>query len=201
MNLTTLEGPAFEPVTLAEVYQHLHLDPDGSPAEHPDDAILVTHIATARAEVERITHRSLVRQKLRLSTDGFHRLFLLRPPLIEVTSVAYYDCGHVLQQLATHLWYVTDDLLPQIVLKPAASPVLSGRRDSVRVEYWAGYPADGSPAGTERADLIANVPIGAKAAVLIGVQLLYDELSPEKREKLELARDALLSGLKILSVA
>lgn len=215
MNLTLLTPPAFEPVSLDQVYGHLRLTPSGSPAAHPDDAMLTRHIATARREVERITHRALVRQQLRLSAWGFYggdvrrigfwtvppSLPLLRPPLISVVSVQYHDEGNVLQTVATQDWYVTDDMVAQLRLVDSVSPVVRTRGDAVRVTYWAGYPANGSPAGTSRADLIANVPSECIDAILLGVELLYNPLSPEQRTALENAREALLSGLKVYGVA
>lgn len=200
MNLTTIIAPEFEPVTLEQVYGDLRLTPTGSPLEHPDDVDLLLHIASARKEVERITHRALVRQQLRLSTSDFARVFLLRPPLIGVSSVKYFDLSNTLVTLGADSWYVTDDLVPQLRLADNVVISTYDRRDAVRVEYWAGYPVNGSP-GDGRDDLVANVPENARTAVLIGVRLLYEELTAEKRDRLEKYRTTLLQDLTIYGVA
>jgi uncharacterized phiE125 gp8 family phage protein len=80
MNIITVTPPPFEPVTLAEVYAHLRLEPEGSPATHEDDAMLQRQIATARAYVEQATRRALVLQTLRLSAPADSRPFGERLP-------------------------------------------------------------------------------------------------------------------------
>ncbi len=201
MNLTLIKPPDYEPVSLQDCYEHLRLTPTGSPLEHPDDAMLRRHIATARRDVERITHRALVRQKLRLSAPWFCNLGLLRPPLIEVDSVQYYDSTNALQSLGAASWYLTDSLIPQVQLVLGAQPGVYARPDAVRVTYWAGYPANNSPADTDRDAQIANVPSEARDAILLGVELLYNPMSPEQRKAIMDARDALLSDLKVYGVA
>ena len=52
MNITTLQEPPFEPVTLADVYRVLKVDADGSPPEHPLDADFLRNITSARRNVE-----------------------------------------------------------------------------------------------------------------------------------------------------
>jgi uncharacterized phiE125 gp8 family phage protein len=191
MDLDTIIEPEFEPVSLQDVYTHLRLDPIGSPPEHPDDVALTRNIKTARREVERLSGRSLVRQKLRLSAPDFNRLMLWRPPLISVAAVRYYDSPTTLQTLAGDSWYVTADRVPQLRLVSGACPGLYCRTDAVQVDYWTGYPVSGSP-GTTREEQIANVPSEAVDAILLGVQLLYDEMTPDKRAALERARESLI---------
>ena len=61
------------------------------------------------------------------------------------------------------------------------------RDDAIRVNYLAGYaPLVSGTSESEVIDYTANVPRVVKAAILIGVQLQFDELSPEKRAALEL---------------
>lgn len=195
MNVTVLTQPAFEPVALQDLYEAMRLDPSGSPLEHPDDDYLTRLITTARRWVEGITRRSLVRQKLRISAANFCRLKLLRPPLISVESVQYYDTSNTLQTVSTSDWYTTDDAIPELRLKQEAIvPVTYVRQDAVRVTYWAGYPVDGSP-GTTRAEQIANVPKEAIDAIILGVQVLYDDMAPDERDRLVRAQKAILEPL------
>jgi uncharacterized phiE125 gp8 family phage protein len=199
MELITITGPSVEPVTLATVYLHLRLDADeNSPADsHPDDTMLTTFIAASRRQSEKITRRSFVAQRLRLTTDAFPTggVVLLRPPIIELNSVSYYDAVNALIVIDPSNYFLTaGDQKPRLQFIDAyAYPALYGREDALRIEYTAGYePDDASPA-----DYAANVPDGIKAAILIGVQLLYDEMTPEKRQSLERARDALLHDFKV----
>jgi uncharacterized phiE125 gp8 family phage protein len=199
MELITITGPSVEPVTLAEVYLHLRLDVDeNSPVDtHPDDAMLNRFIRASRRQAEKITRRSFVSQRLRLSMDAFHAggIVLLRPPVLEFNSLSYYDAANELQVIDQENYFVTDgDQKPRLqFLTTYAAPSLYARADAVRLEYTAGYePDDASPA-----DYAANVPDDIKAAILIGVQLLYDDLTPERRERLERARDALLHDHKV----
>lgn len=200
MNITTIVPPEYEPVTLADCWAHLRLTPSGSPLSHPDDDMLERHITTAREEVEAITHRALVRQKVRLSVPNFCRLFLQRPPLISVESVQYYDTANVLQTMALDQYYVTDDLVPELCVVNNAWPGTYQRRDAVRVTYWVGYPGDSSP-DTERDEQLANVPKRCKDATLVGVELLHASLTPEKRTNLEKFRASMLAGLTVPVVA
>ena len=201
MNLQLLTPPEVEPVSLADCYSHLRLDQIGSPAEHPDDTMLTRQIKTAREFVERSTYRSLVRQRLMLSAADFCGLGLQRPPLILVESVKYYDPANVLQTMDPAAYYVTGDLVPQLRLTNDSPPIVKTRRDAVRVTYWAGYQPEGSPAGDDRESLCANVPSAAVDAILLGVQLLYDQLSPEQRSAIERTREALLQPLRVYGVA
>jgi uncharacterized phiE125 gp8 family phage protein len=212
MNIETLTQPEFEPVSLNDCYLHLRLDPDGG--SHPDDSMLTRHIRTARREVEKLTNRSLVRQKLRLSTNEagnihghhLHRIFhhfgvmvaLPRPPLISIDAVRVYDSANALQTLTADDYILIDDLVPKLRLTTPL--VRCSRPDGLQVDYWAGYPVDSSP-GTTRAELIANVPSEAVDAILLGVQLLYDQLSPDQRQTVIDARESLLSGLLIQGMA
>lgn len=219
MNLIVLTPPPVEPVTLAEVYLHLRLDPDDdSPPAHPDDALLRSQIATARAEAEQMTRRAFVEQVLRLTVDRFPRndafvgasqwlalagvrgyIELPRPPLIEVQAVRYYDTDNVLQTVDAADWFVTDDFVPRLMFRDGYVPPLTyARNDAVRIDYVAGYAADESPAVDQ--DYAANVPQQIKQAILLGVQLLYDQLSPEQRKALEHARDMLLVGQRVSTV-
>lgn len=217
MNLAVITDPPFEPVSLAQVYAQLRLDPDSdgdSPPtySHPDDALLTGHIVSARQHVEAEARRSLVRQTLRLSMPSWpvaeacwprdrdvpRRIRLVRPPVIGVLSVRYYDAENVLQTVSPGDYYVTDEQVPELrFVTTFVRPTLYDRPDAVRVEYEAGYAADDSPATTQE-EAAANVPQTLKDAVLLGVQLLYDNLAQEDRDALERARAALIWPLKVM---
>lgn len=213
MNLTVVSPPPFEPVTLAEVYTHLRLDPYGSPPAHDDDAMLRGHIATAREFVEKATRRSLIQQTLRLSTGAWpiycggawlsgwrstpDRIRLIRPPLIRVEAVRYWDGDNALQTVDPASYFVTDDLVPELrFVTGFAPPAIYERPDALRVDYVAGYTPASSPTETQ-ADYAANVPQSLKSAILIGVQLLYDNPPQAERDALERMREAILQSNRI----
>lgn len=216
MNITILTQPLFEPVNLLDCYSHLRLDPDDSPATHPDDAMLARHITTARRQAEAITNRAFVRQQLRLSAASFDAfqngtlpgtwrptaiyqqqgIPLPRPPFISVEAVSYYDSANALQAIDAADYFVTDEVVPRLQFVNGPSVSFSGRGDGARIDYWVGYPVVGSP-DTGRDAQIASVPSEVKDAILIGVELLYEQLTPEQRKALTDARTALLNPLKV----
>lgn len=174
MNVIVLTPPPFEPLSLAEAYDHLHLDPEGSPANHPEDAWLVSAIKSARGFAESHTHSSLVQRTMRLVTAGWTRLELLRGPVQEVLAVSYYDSANAIQTLDPASYYVTEDHVPQVrLLSGAAGPALYDRPDAVRVDYIAGYAPAGSPAATQE-DYAGNVPDLIKSALKLYVGDLYE---------------------------
>lgn len=203
MNINVIEQPAYEPVSLADVYAHLRLDAEGSPLSHPDDAMLTRQIETARKMVEAMARRSFVQQKVRLSVAAFptgehaDRILLRRPPVLSVSAVRYYDGSNVLQDLSASDYYVTDEQIPELRLAASFSaPTVYDRPDAVRVEYYAGYEPDGaSPASREQ--YIANVPKPLRDAILLTVQLLYDSMSDKDAEKIQLMREALVQPFRI----
>jgi len=213
--LERLVPPALEPVTLAEVYRQLRLDPFDSPPAHPDDPMLLLHIATARWDAEDATRRSFVQQTLRLSGPSFHfdsprmrwcgpgrsewgvqTIDLLRQPISEIISVSYYDGENVLAEIEPEDYFLAGSRL-MFAQGFALPSVYMSRPDAVQVVYRAGYP----PANSPNDDYVSNVPPPIKQAILIGVQLLYDELTPEKRTQLEQTRDALLSAFVVHTIA
>src|SRR6185295_16732230 len=99
--------------------------------------------------------------------------------------VRYYDVNNTLQTVSPSNYFVTDDLVPRLqFVESFATPCTYRRDDAVRVDYVAGYPPVGSPPE----DYVANIPSQIKDAILLGAQLLYDQLSPEQRKAIEDAR-------------
>jgi uncharacterized phiE125 gp8 family phage protein len=220
MNVTVITQPPFEPVTLADVYKHLRLDPDhaNSPGEltHPDDALLTAQISAARVHVEKMTRRSLVQQQLRLSCAAFPlscwpaiwwpcgvrmpptRIELLGPPVQHVDAVRYYDGDNVLTDIDSASWYVTDAVVPELRFTTGFGvPAVYGRDDALQVLYTAGYQPVGSPTEPTQEAYTANVPAPLKQAILLTVQLQYDNLAPADREAIERMREAFVQPFRI----
>lgn len=209
MNVTVVQPPPFEPITLQEVYSSLRLDTEGSPQTHPDDTMLLRHIAAARSDVEKRVRRSMVQQTLRASYPGFPQarlsganppqvaLTLHRPPLVSVQSVQYYDAENTLRTIDTAAYYVTDEDPPRLRLATFfIPPTVYDRPDAVRVTYVTGYAPIGSPPTTQ-ADYAANVPEPLKQACLLSVQALYDDLQPADWDRLQRAIEALVQPLRV----
>jgi uncharacterized phiE125 gp8 family phage protein len=204
MNIIVTSPPPCEPISLEELYVFLRLDPEGSPPEHPEDAMLTTFIQTGREKVEQATRRALVEQRIRMvlpcfptfsvrfgsvyDEDAIERdasIELLRPPYQSIQSVRYYDQDNVLQTLATASYFVAEQaFVPLLTVAEGYNwPVTYGRADAVLIDYTVGYAPDGSPA--DDAGYRANIPAALKDAVKFEVQLLYDELPPDKRKAIE----------------
>lgn len=176
MNLTVVVEPPVEPLSLADMYGQCRLDPEDSPPTHPDDDLLQRCITAARVHCEERTRRAFVQQTIRLSVDAFPRscysyIELLRPPLIEVQSVQYYDVDNELQTVDSADYFTTDDLVPRLMFVTTFGfPCTYHRNDAVRITYVVGYPPEGSPPD----DYIANIPATLKQAMLLLAADLYE---------------------------
>ena len=193
MNVTTISPPPFEPVTLAEVYAHMRLDPDDG--AHPDDSLLTGFIEAARTQVEQMTRRSLVARRLRVSYGNWPAcgLRLWRPPVLRVIAVRRMEDGEMVE---VDDWTVTDEQIPRLRFVNGRAPAVL---DAPEIEYEAGYAPAGSPPTTQ-ADYAANIPRPLRDAILLGVQLLYDTLAPDQRDRIERTREALISPYRVLVV-
>lgn len=213
MNITIVTPPQFEPVTLAEAYEHLRWDTEeeGSPPEvvYPLRSLIERNIKTAREYVEKATCRALVEQTIRLSGSAWgstsrgrfrdcrNYVELLRPPFIELLSLEFYDGGNALQTVAPADYYVSDDLVPRLYVGAGyAFPTFYERDDAVRVTYRVGYAAEAASPMTQEA-AVANVPSELKDAILLQVQILSDRFDRSEREDLERARDALITHNRV----
>lgn len=192
-NIVVSTQPAEEPLTLAEVAQHLRVDIQ-------DDNDLITNlIVAAREHVEKVTARSFVTRTLDFYRDQFPgikpyidtpAIELSRPPLIAVTSLAYTDTyGTVrtwtpsgtdllneLGVLNAHVDNVNEpgrivlaysQIWPNQVLRTA---------NAIKIRYTAGYGA------------ATAVPQAAKSAMKLLVGTWYDN------------RESIINGRGITSI-
>lgn len=176
--LPTVIIPPTDPVvSLEDVKLHLRWDADDSL-----DTLLEGYVEAAVTYVEQVTRRSLARQTLRLLSDSFHRIELLRPPFVEVVEVAYD--GEILDLTD---FYVTEDMVPSLVAYSRVIDTYRGPRNCdgpppVSVTYVAGYDV---------------APKGLKAAVMLQAQLLADRFDVNEKADLERTRDALMSSYRV----
>jgi hypothetical protein len=224
MRISTTVAPVVMPVTLADCYGQLRLDPSGSPPTHPDDALLTRLISAATDYAEQATRRALCKQTIlltyrRFPSDRYHfraqetlwsepgdydmrprHITLLRPSLITLTSVQYYDQQNTLQTLDPSWYIVHSDQGPASIelLEGYFWPITYIREDAVQLTYDAGYPplVSGSPPTTNDA---GNVPKGIQQAILLRIQQDYDAMTPEKWNQLQGAIDTLLGSYRVFN--
>lgn len=218
LNLVTVVEPPVEPVGVEKVHELLRLDAFGSPPQHPLDPMIRNMIRTSREWVENYTKRALVRQTVMLVLPKFPRyrvrmgsawedeyesrsggFELPRPPYLSMISIVYYDENNLLQTLPSSSYIVSDGaMIPEVrAAEPQDWPFTYARRDAVRATYEVGYPPVGSP--DESADLVLSIPESIKQAILIGVQLQYDDMTPETRTAMENLRVSLLGSYRVYS--
>ena len=221
MNLETTTPPPALPVSMEAAFVQLRLDPVADVTANPEYDAVATMLEAATTWCEASSRRAFVQQTVRLTlgpprrSDGVRAwlaarpwgdIELLRPPLIEVESVEYYDDDNALQTVDPALYFVTAGLVPRLAFTEAFThPGVYLREDAIRVTYIVGYPplVTETPGEGEEdppvvtTDYAGNVPKQIKQAILIALQLQYDELAPDKRTSLEKARDALLKPLQV----
>ena len=193
-----------EPVSVREAFVHLRIEAD-TQAEiqaHPDYSSVGRMITTARQWVEDYCRRSLAYQTLRLvlpppragayrasmfSNRAWPKIELYRPPLVAVEAVRYYDDSNVLTTLDEDDYFVVQGTVPTLGFATDYDfPSVYLRQDAIQVDYTAGFlDAD-------------DVPEVYRDAILLGVQLSYDSLTPGDRTALENARENLLSTLRVM---
>ena len=196
MNVTVITPPATEPVTLAQVYDHLRLVPEGSPPVHPLDAAISDWITSAREEAEKITGRAFIEQTLLLVDDRVQNsIRLQRPPVIEIEEVSYYDTANVATVIDPAHYFVTEGFSPVLQFPYGyAYPCVYSRPDAFRVRYRAGFLDAAEPPA-------ANVPSPIRHAILIGVEMLYRALTPQEHATRSAAWQALLNPYVVHALA
>ena len=158
---TLVTPPTEEPVTLAEIKDHLHIS---STAE---DSLLTLYAQMAREAVEGECWRALMPQTWDLYLPGWPAggvIEIPRPPLQSVTSIKYTDDEGAVHTFAASNYRVDTASEPgRVVLAPdAAWP--SDALDSgypIAVTFVAGY------------DDASAVPGMAKAAILLQIGEIY----------------------------
>jgi uncharacterized phiE125 gp8 family phage protein len=172
MRLRQIVEPEIEPVSLAEVKEHLRIEHDD------EDATLAIYIRAARKNIEGpngFTGRALVTQTWELVLDEFPdaEIRIPLPPLQTVESVKYYDTDGNLQTVSS------SDYEVDTVDEPGwISPITTGWPtglltgiNAVIVRFVAGYPID---EGASPPDAAGNVPEDIKAALLLQIGALYE---------------------------
>ena len=155
-----LTAPSAPIVTLAELYEHLHLDTEGSPPTHPEDATLALRVQAATDELDAgdgWLGRALLPQRWRVTWRGFPcsrpgnpdaELRLPFPPLIAVDSVRYRDVSGAWVNMVAGTDYEVRDGDPFASIAPLYLrnwPVTADTHNAVEVIFRCGYDEAASP--------------------------------------------------------
>lgn len=134
MKRMLLEGPAIEPVLLAEAKAHLRLDGDA------EDELVAALIAAARAAVEAETRRVLIAQKWRAILHDWPASPITLPiaPVLSVQAVRAVD-GQGAATLLAPAGYAFEAADGTLRLKTSAPGVVR-----LEVDFTAGYGALGT---------------------------------------------------------
>lgn len=164
--LTLVEAPTLQPITLQEAKDHLHVESDWQ------DSFIDSAIAAASEWAELYTSRAFIRQTWELTLDCFpEEIKIPMAPILEVSSIYYVDTDGIETLLDPSLY---DTALkgypPRIVPSYGNSwPSTRAQPEAVAVTFIAGYSPDGSPE-----DLRANVPESIKNAIKLLVADLFE---------------------------
>lgn len=138
MRFTVTTAPTVEPVTLADLKEHLRVIDDD------EDAKIEAILTASRAYVEEHTGRALCTQTITLKLDRFPcRIELPRPPLASVTSITYVDQNGTTQTLSADSYRVSTSGEPGTI-DPAyntAWPSTRAISDAITIVYVAGFGA------------------------------------------------------------
>lgn len=137
-------APTVEPVTLEEQRTHSVIDDDLT----DDDELIEELIVTARLKLEELTGRAFCTQTRTFKLDHFPcgdaAIYLPRPPLISVTSIAYLDTAGVSQTLTVTTDYKVDATSEPARIVPAYGvswPSTRDEIDAVTIVAQCGYGA------------------------------------------------------------
>lgn len=163
---TLTAAPVYEPLTIAEVKDHLRIEDDVI----ADDAYLAALIKAARSWAEGYTGRAFITQtwETRFDTFGWE-MELPHPPLRSVSSVKYLDANGTEQTVATTVYDVdTTSVRGRIWLAYSQSwPTPRVIQHAVRITHVAGYGANGS-----------DVPEDVRLGMLLLIGAWYENREP-----------------------
>ena len=142
--IETITPPATEPVSVAELKDHLHMNHDD------EDTQLAQFITSARELFESWTGRAVHPTGFRQHVPYLNsRIYLMRAPVTAITAVKYYDAE---DQLQTASGYYTDRIsTPASVWfqsYPVTSPTITPK---AFVEFTAGWDEAAVPEGVKLA--------------------------------------------------
>lgn len=140
MTLKLIQGPAIEPVTMAEAKQAARID--GTEF----DAILPGLISSARRMAEQQLDRAIIQQTWERVLDAFPEveIELGMPKVQGIVSLSYIDSTGATVNLDPSLYALDADVMPGWVLPAAGAdwPDTYDTINAVRVRFLCGYGED-----------------------------------------------------------
>lgn len=190
MAIKIITPPAAEPLTLDEAKHHLRIDGTD------DDVLISSLIKQAREYCEDYQNRKYITQTLELVLDTFPQdntiSFNSCSPLQSVESIKYYD-ENKQEYIFDESNYIVDldSFVNRVVLNKGKywPAVCLQSANAVRIRFTAGY-----------GDTSDKVSENVKWAMILQMKLLYDDYRPDEKNKLEEARNALLSMNRVIPV-
>lgn len=179
MGLKLITSPTAEPITLTQAKAHLRV------VDSDDDAIITALIKAARMSVENWTGRALVDQTWDLVLDGFPgsisattsfvstttnmAIQIPKPPLIDITQIAYDDSAGDEQIMSVADYYTDNASQPGWLLPNGITswPTTIDAVNCVRIRFRAGYLSTDSPP-------VTDVPDDIVAALKLTLGSLYE---------------------------
>lgn len=113
--------------------------------------------------------------------------------------VEYFDQNNDLQTLPSDQYHVIADSQPACVqlFEGIWWPFTYWRQDAVRVTYRAGYAPVNLGGSPPAFDYTANIPKQAIYGMLLDVERMFNEQSPDQDKKIQETIDALVSSLRV----
>lgn len=179
MPYAVIQRPDDEPVSVAEVKQHLHMR-DGNTSQ---DSWISAAISAAREYAEGYTRRSFCTQTQRLVLDAFPAgpIEVEQGPVQSISSFTYLDTGGVQRSLTQGVDYVADLVSEPARLAPPFGKVWPDALPQISVvliTFVAGY---GEP---------SQVPESVRAWICMRVGAMS-----ENREEIAVGRNLVVAPL------
>ncbi len=136
MTLLLVEGPAAEPVSLAEMKAWLKVDASA------EDDLIAALVTSARLIVESLTRRLLITQTWRLALDQWATGSVLAIPVAPVASVAavrVYDAAGAAQILAPSLYILAGPPDRSRIVFVSTPPVPARAVGGIQIDIVVGY--------------------------------------------------------------
>jgi len=146
-----------------------------------EETLICVLITAARQQCEEYLFRRIGVQTIELRTQGFPRgnsPIVLPSPLISVSSIKYLDSNNDEQTLDADE-YVVSDSAPGMIIPVNSWPDTSNSGDSLRIEFVAGYSAQG-----ESPQLSEVLPNTIKVAMLMQIADMYENREAQTEKPL-----------------
>jgi uncharacterized phiE125 gp8 family phage protein len=161
MSSILLDGPAVEPVSLAEAKAHLRVEHDA------DDNTITALIAGARIHIEVQMRRALISQTWRITRDAWPvsgRIAVLPAPLRELVAARVHRFDGTTQEIDPETFAVDKAGAPAVVAFAKGALPAPGRPvGGIEIDIEAGY-----------GDAAADVPEPLRHAIRVLVAHWYE---------------------------